>query len=153
MADQGQWFKLWCSALDDPHLDALSLDQWARWAKLGALVKRQGTDGKLLLVAPARTCLAMFHVTDFAALLSAFHGLPGVEIMVDEEITNGDVSGVTEAIVSFGNWAKYQGDYSTPRVRAHREKVKRLRGEERRGDEKRGEVEDRTTSKTGGSDA
>lgn len=152
MADQGQWFKLWCSALDDPHLDALSLDQWARWAKLGALVKRQGTDGKLLLVAPARTCLAMFQVTDFAALLRAFHVLPGVEISTDQEIQNDDVSTVTEAIVSFGNWSKYQGDYSTPRVRRHRDEVKRLRGEEKRGDKKRREVVDAPPRTQGGTE-
>src|SRR3989304_6152508 len=35
MADQGLWFKLWCSAATDPDLQNLSNADFARWAKFG----------------------------------------------------------------------------------------------------------------------
>lgn len=155
MADQGQWFKLWCSVLDDPDLDALDLEQFARWAKLGALVKRQGTDGVLVIRPPARVVLAMFQVPSFDALLSAFHGLPGVFVRrVESSVSNETESGVSYS-VSFVNWMKYQGDFSTPRVRSFRARqaeMKRLRGEEKRGDETRGEVVGAPPPISGGSD-
>jgi hypothetical protein len=136
VADLGQWFKLWCSALDDPDLDSLPLDQFARWAKLGALVKRQGTAGQLRLKSPGRVYLGMFQVPDFDALLDAFHALPGVCVRREKR----NIGNETSAIVSFRNWSKYQADLSTPRVRKFRE-MKRLRGEEKRlrGEERRGD--------------
>lgn len=156
MADQGQWFKLWCAALDDPDLDALSLEQFARWAKLGALVKRQGTDGTLSIREPARVFCAMFQVPDFPALQAAFHGLPGVAVRSEKgSVSNGNSVPVSFS-VSFDNWAKYQADLSTPRVRRWRERqaeMKRIRGEEMRGEEMRGEGGAPPPPISGGSDA
>lgn len=136
MADQGLWFKLWCSAVDDPALSNLSLEDFGRWAKLGAYVKRHGSDGAVTLLAPAPILCAMFDVAGFDALMCAFERLPNVTVWRAEP----PVSLVTTAVVSFVNWQKYQGDYSTPRVRKYRanETAKRRRDESRR-DEKRGE--------------
>src|SRR3990167_4705339 len=44
MADQGVWFKLWCSALADPDLSNLCLEDFARWAILGTYIKAHGTE-------------------------------------------------------------------------------------------------------------
>jgi hypothetical protein len=140
MADQGLWFKLWCSALDDPDLDNLELSDFARWVKLGALVKRHGTAGSLTLSPPARSMCAMFHVPDFDALMLVMTLLPHVHVRRE----NGAVSSETIATVSFHNWAKYQGDFSTRRVIKFRA-MKRSRGEEKRRDEMRGD-EKRSTS-------
>lgn len=134
MSDQGLWFKLWCAALDDPDLDNLDLCDFARWAKLGALVKRQGTGGSLTITPPARALCAMFQVPDFDTLVRCFSVLPHVSV----RRANGTVSSETNATVTFDNWWKYQGDYSTARVRKFRS-MKRSRGEERRGEEMRRE--------------
>lgn len=134
MADQGVWFKLWVSALSDPDLANLSLEDFARWTILGAYIKAHGQAGSLHLKAPARALCGLLRVQDFPALQGVLHRLPNVV----EETDNVAVSGETCSTVSFLNWSKYQGDYSTPRVRAMRE-MKRTRGEERRRDEKRGE--------------
>lgn len=132
MADQGLWFKLWCAALDDPDLDNLSLEDFGRWAKLGALVKRQGQDGSLTFSAPARALCALFQVERMDALLTAFSRLPNVTVRSE----NGERRDGTVATVSFANWAKYQGDYSTARTRRFRDRERfKRRGEETRRDE------------------
>lgn len=136
MADQGVWFKLWCSALSDPDLANLSLADFARWCILGTYIKAHGTAGELRLTAPARALSGLLQVGDFAALQEVFHRLPNVCMEKD----NSAVSSETVLIVSLRNWAKYQGDYSTHRVRKFREmKRSKRRGEEKRGEEKRGE--------------
>lgn len=132
MADQGLWFKLWCSTLDDPDLDNLELCDFARWAKLGVLVKRHGTAGTLRLAPPARALCAMFRVPDFEALVRCFMVLPHVTV----RRANGAVPDETVATVSFQNWLKYQGDFSTPRTRQFRQR-ERSRGEEKRREEMR----------------
>lgn len=129
MADQGVWFKLWCSALDDPDLDNLALEDFARWTKLGVLIKRQGTGGELRLTPPARGLCAMFQVPDYQALIAAFLRLPNVHIKGDEEHVAFETVAFVSCVVSFHNWAKYQGDFSTHRVTRWRQ-VKRLRREE-----------------------
>lgn len=134
MADQGVWFKLWCSALADPDLSNLSLEDFARWAILGTYIKAHGTAGALRLTAPARALSGLLQVGDFMALQEVFHRLPNV--VVEKE--NFTVSSETILTVSFRNWAKYQGDFSTPRVRKMREmKRSKRRGEEKRQEETR----------------
>ena len=117
MADLGVWFKLWCAALDDPDLDNLEIADFGRWAKLGAFVKQHGERGALLLKAPSRGLCVKFQVPDFDALVGAFQRLPGVVVRRDATA----VSDVTHTTVSFRNWAKYQVNASTPRVRKFRE--------------------------------
>ena len=133
MADQGVWFKLWISALADPDLANLSLEDFARWAILGTYIKAHGTDGMLRLTAPARALSGLLQVGDFVALQEVFLRLPNVRVEKD----NSTVSCETILTVSLRNWAKYQGDYSTFRVRKMREmKRSKRRGEEKRGEEK-----------------
>lgn len=137
MADQGIWFKLHCSALDDPDLDNLPVADFGRWAKLGAAVKRHGNSGHLRLSPPARALCALFQVDTFSDLMDAVSRLPHVHI---EEMQKPTVSHETVVVVSFENWLKYQGDFSSPRVRKFREmKRSKRRGEERRsrGEEKK----------------
>lgn len=134
MSDQGLWFKLWCSCLDDPDLSNLDITDFGRWAKLGAFVKRHGQAGEVVIRSPAKVCCALFQVPDFDALELGFMRLPNV--LVRRE--TGTVAGETILIVSFRNWRKYQGDLSTQRVKKFRE-MKRSRGEEKRREEMRGE--------------
>ena len=134
MADQGIWFKLYCSAIDDPDLDNLDISDFGRWCKLGAFIKRHGTDGELTITPPARALCAMFQVADFEQLIDRFNVLPHINLRRAEC----SVAGETNATVSFANWMKYQGDLSTQRVRKYRQ-MKRSRGEEKRGEEKREE--------------
>ena len=134
MADQGLWFKLWCASLDDPDLDNLPLEDFGRWCKLGAFIKRQGVAGSVALKPPCLTLCALFHVTDFDALMAVFHRLPHVTVRRGES----PVSSETIASVTFDNWARYQGDYSTHRVRRSRA-MKRIRGEETKEENKKRE--------------
>lgn len=129
MADGGSWFKLWCSALDDEALDNLPIEDFGRWAKLGAYVKRHGQAGSIVLRPPSRTLLAMLQLPTFEAMLHFFSMLPNVAC---------SVSGETIATVSFNNWQRYQGDLSTSRVHRFRarETVQKRR-EEKREDQKR----------------
>lgn len=120
MGDQGRWFKLWVSALGDPSLDALPIAQFGRWAKLGAYVKAHGVGGTVVIVSPASTLVSMLQCRDFDDMISHIQKLPNVTVSLG-----------TNTTVTFANWMKYQGDFSTERVRKFR-KVKRLRREEKR---------------------
>lgn len=132
MADQGLWFKLWCSADDDPDLDNLDIADFGRWCKLGLQVKAHGTDGTLVLRAPGRSLCAKFQVPDFDALVATIGRFPHVLVRRHTD----PVSPETVVTVTFRNWAKYQGDFSTGRVRRFRQ-MKRSRGEEKRREETR----------------
>jgi hypothetical protein len=129
-ADQGLWWKLWASALDDPDLDNLDIADFGRFCKLGAFVKRHGQAGVVAIRGPARALCTTFQVVDFDAFHVALQRLPSIKVRRD----NGLVAGETVLTVAFDNWWKYQGDLSTPRVRRHRQ-VKRSRGEEKRREE------------------
>lgn len=134
MADQGLWWKLWCSALDDPGLDNLPIGDFGRYCKLGAFMKRHGVAGSVTIDPPARALCAMFQVPDFDTLIACFRVLPGVYLRRAQS----PVSLETNATVSFANWQRYQGDLSTHRVKRFRQ-MKRSRGEEKRREEKRRE--------------
>lgn len=136
MADLGQWWKLWVNALDDPDLDNLDIADFGRWAKLGTFVKAHGTSGSLRLEAPCRTLCSKLQVTDWPTLLTTIERLPGVELSTElstpfhETVTvkkqaikakKRVVSSETIVMFHFRNWSKYQGDFSTSRVRKHRE--------------------------------
>ena len=125
MADLGRWFKLWCSVLNDPELMNLDIADFGRWAKLGVLVKEQGTEGAIVLFPPAKPLCLQLGVKDFSALIRAIRRLPHLT-----------VSGETNATVTFSNWLKYQGDFSTNRVRRYRQRETA----KKRRDEKREEV-------------
>jgi len=147
MADQGIWFKLHCSALDDPDLDNLDIANFGRWAKLGAYIKRQGTDGVLTVNAPARALCGMLQVDNFDALKRSIIELPHVHVEEMKERNGQDRS----LLISFSNWAKYQGDYSSYRTARYRqrERIKR-RGEETRS--RRDKIPSPTSPQTSSSD-
>ncbi len=132
MADQGRWYKLWCSALDDPDLDNLSIADFGRWAKLGTFIKAQGNKGSITLKPPARSLCAMMQVESFDGLIECIKRLPHCLVRGDE---NSTVSNETIVTVTFSNWTKYQGDFSTDRVVKHRQ----MKRSKRRGEEKRRE--------------
>lgn len=138
MSDQGIWYKLWCSALDDPDLDNLPIADFGRWAKFGAFVKKHGTGGVIELSAPARALCAVLQVENFAALCAALARLPNISLAV---------TGVTGATVTFRNWQYFQGDNSIERVRKFRERVTANVTDKKRREEKRRE-EKRTSTNT-----
>lgn len=129
MADQGRWFKLWVTADDDLHLSNLSLDDFARWCLFGIWLKKHGTDGSVSLVSPCNALMQKFRVDSFDAVLDVLRKFP-----------NCSVSLGTNPTVTWDNWAKYQGDFSSDRVRKFRDvKRSKKRREERRREEKREE--------------
>ena len=135
MSDQGIWFKLHRSALDDPDLDNLPIADFGRWAKLGTFIKVHGEGGIIHLKSPSRTLCAKLQVGTFEDLLEHVSCMPGVML---ERREKRDATGVTSATVTYKNWNKYQGDFSRDRM-AKLRLVRRSRGEEKRREEKRGE--------------
>ena len=127
MADNGQWFKLWIGADEDPDLGDFSLENFGRWCKFGLYLKKYGTGGTIKLKSPCLPLQHKFQVDTFDGVISVIKGFP-----------NCDVTCVTDAIVTWKNWSKYQGDNSAERVRRFRQNVTpKKRGEERRREEKR----------------
>jgi len=137
MADQGKWYKLWCSALDDQDLENLSLENWARWVRLGAYIKKHGKGGRLIFKSPATALQNIFRVTSFDGLINIIKVLPnyalniqlegGKETHLEGKIPSSHLpSLVTNANVTYKikchNWYKYQGDMSVDRMRKHRAK-------------------------------
>lgn len=134
MADQGKWFKLWESALDDPDLENLSIHQWFCWVRFGVYVKKHGKNGKIRLRSPALALINIMRLESFSAVVSMLKSFPNYTF---EEGQN-ETANVTNANVTYNfickNWSKYQGDYSTDRTRKWRSKgtVNVTRQEERR---------------------
>jgi hypothetical protein len=127
MADQGRWFKVWTSILDDPHFQELALEDIGRWVLLGAMTKFVGTDGVLNFRGVRRVCEVLR--CPRTELQSVIERLPNVSLTVSiEEGTS--VNG--EFTVTFKNWTKYQLDSTVA------ERVKALRYKRRR-DKKRKE--------------
>lgn len=140
MAENGRWFKLWTTVITDPDLSNLSLENFARWCKLGAYIKLHGDNGKVK-IQDSIMVRAMFQVDLFEHLISAFRALPNIII---ESVTD-----VTVVNVTFKNWQKYQGDFSNDRVKKHRESksytgngLEEKRREEKRQEEIRGVVDE-----------
>jgi hypothetical protein len=76
MADQGRWFKLWCSAATDPDLSNLSLEDFARWCLVGVYLKEHGDEGKVILRPPATALRRQLRLPSFTALVDAFRRFP-----------------------------------------------------------------------------
>ena len=132
MADSGRWFKLWCSSVGDPDLDSLDIADFGRWAKLGAYIKEHGSDGEITLTEPARVIVSMLQLSSFQGVIDAARRFKNVTVSIE---TNEPVS----IFIKYENWFKYQGDFSTDRVRKHRAKKAENETAKKRGEEKRGE--------------
>ncbi len=136
MADQGRWFKLWCSALQDPDLLNLSLEDFARWCILGCLIKVHGSDGNLRVQPPATLLQQAFRVATFEDVIACIARFPHVQIRRD----GGSDDDVTMPVtVTFDNWRKYQVDSSAERMRAKRARDQRGVTIKKRREEKRRE--------------
>ena len=132
MADQGRWFKLWVTADDDPDLSCLSLEDFARWCLFGIYLKKHGTDGVVTIHDPCPALVSRFRSRDYADAVDTIRKFP-----------NCAVTGETKLTVTWRNWSKYQGDFSTDRVARFRQRVTdKKRREEKRREEKRGESKD-----------
>src|SRR3990167_3302543 len=139
MADQGRWFKLWVTAAYDPDLGSLSLEDFARWCLFGVYLKTHGTEGSVSLSDPALPVQNLFRVSSFECVLSVLRKFPNCAL---HPVTNSTVSYKVE----WANWLKYQGDFSSDRVKRHREKVREVKRSKRRREEKRGEEKKRPPS-------
>lgn len=130
MADNGRWFKLWTTAPYDPHLANFSLEDFARWCLFGCYLKTHGQDGILKITPPAISLQQLFRVTNYDIIIDIIRKFPSCKI--DDH--------VTDAIVTWQNWLKYQGDWSNDRVAKFRESVTpKKRREEKRKEEIRKE--------------
>lgn len=130
MADQGIWFKLWCSALDDPDLDNLDISDFGRWAKLGAYIKRHGSSGTLTFSPPCRALLSYLQCVTVEVLLECISHMPNVTVTCETNPT------VTYKI-EWQKWEKYQGDNSAHRVKKFRDKKRESVTAKKRREEKR----------------
>lgn len=122
MADQGKWFKLWCSALDDNDLENLSIHEWFCWARLGAYIKKHGKEGKIVFSSPARALMNLFRVADFPTALDIIKRFPSCKLGERSFTVTGETSSTVTVDVEYLNWLKYQGDFSNDRVRKFRDK-------------------------------
>ncbi|MEN6537940.1 MAG: hypothetical protein ABFD60_07920 [Bryobacteraceae bacterium] len=137
MGDNGRWFKLWCSCVGDPGLDTLSIADFGRWAKLGAIIKEHGTDGKLVVYSPARSVCAALQLDSFDALVTCVSMFPNVQMRRENSTVSPETFPTVSFTIEYCNWSKYQGDFSTPRVRRFREKTMEMKRSKRRREEKR----------------
>jgi len=156
MADQRPWWKLWVSALSDDDLMALSLEDFARWAMLGAHLKLHGEGGSMTCSRPGQALAKLWRVSGHAlatastsprweACLAVARRLPGVVV----EVITTSPDGLPESIrVSMKNWKKYQEDSS-----AERTKEWRRRQRERDGTSSSHSDADKRHNKTDGDDA
>ena len=138
MADQGKWFKLWCSSLNDPDLGNLDIADFGRWVKFGLFLKVHGTKGKIHIEPPAKVLCSHLQVENFDALKKCFKCFPNCQITRDDDVTIDVTEGVT---VSFKNWFKYQIDSSTERMRRKRMKDASFVTTKKRREEKRRDKE------------
>ena len=148
MADQGKWFKLWESALDDQDLENLSIHQWFCWARFGAYLKKHGKDGKIRLRAPATALINLFRLPSFSDVIDAIKSFPNYVVIDSKNETIASVSLETIESVTYEikciNWSKYQSDYSTDRVRSWRQnRHHKNKANETLQEEKRRDVEEK----------
>lgn len=122
MADQGKWFKLWNSAIEDADLENLELDDWARWAKLGAYIKAHGNEGQVNFPYPYRKLLNMFRLPTIEAAKVVLKRFPNVCVGEREVTVSPETDRNVTLEIIFTNWFKYQGDFSSDRVRKFRDK-------------------------------
>lgn len=147
MADQGKWFKLWNAAIEDADLENLELEDWARWAKLGAYIKAHGTDGKIRFPFPFRKLLDIFRTDQIEHAKVILKRFPNVYVGEREVTVTSVTSSNVTLEIEYQNWFKYQGDFSGDRVRKFRDKKRHhvTAQEEKRS---RRDVEEKRTEDT-----
>jgi len=118
VADQGRWFKLWISALSDPDLRNLSLEDFGRWCAFGAYLKEQGQEGRLSVRSPAVALQELFRLPHFEAVVKVLESFPNCTVRVTPHVTNAFVT----LNIAWANWQKYQVDNSAERTKKWRER-------------------------------
>lgn len=122
MADQRPWWKLWVSALGDDDLESLTLENWARWARLGAHLKLHGEGGAMTCRRPGRALAKLWRTPRWESMLALARTLPGVFI----EVVSTDPDGAPNTVrIGMKNWKKYQEDNSAERTRNYRNRKRR----------------------------
>ena len=132
MADNGRWFKLWVNSITDNRLASLPNELWAVWAKFGTYVKCHGQDGEITLTKPEKMLCSIMQCDSFECLINAIKCFPNVTVSL---VTNDIVS----YKIKYENWFKYQGDFSTDRVKKFRAKNRKSETPKKRREEKRRE--------------
>jgi len=133
VSDQGRWFKVWVSILDDLDFQDLSLEDIGRWTLLGALTKLVGEQGRLPINGSGRKLCELLRVDTMDDVKACINRLPNVSF--EEGKTR-----YGARVVTWRNWLKYQVDGSVA------QRMKTLRSK-RRGDEKRGDETSTTPSR------
>lgn len=147
MADQGKWFKLWCSSLHDESLENLSLEDWARWARLGAYIKEHGRDGMIRFSPPYRALMNLFRVSTLEAAKLALNEFPNCTLGERNLTVSPGTVGPVSLEIEFTNWHKFQADLSSTRVRNFRSR-KRQRETIQEEKRSRREVEEKRLTTT-----
>jgi hypothetical protein len=122
VADQGKWFKLWESALDDLDLENLTVHEWFCWARFGVYMKKHGKDGKIRLRSPARALTNLFRTDTFDAAIETLKRFPNCNVGERKLTVSPETFSTVTYEVEVLNWHKYQGDFSSDRVRKFRDK-------------------------------
>lgn len=122
MADQGKWFKLWCSSLHDQELQNLELDDWARWAMLGTYIKEHGKEGKIRFEYPYRALLTLFRLGSITDAVRTIKRFPNYTLGERNVTVSPETNATVSLEIEITNWHKYQGDLSSTRVRNFRAK-------------------------------
>jgi hypothetical protein len=130
MADNGRWFKLWCSCAFDQDLDNLAIDDFGRWCKLGAYIKEHGRSGKIKLKSPSKTICSALQVSTYDDLINKLKILPNITV---QNTCENETLACVSHFIEFDNWRKYQENLSTDRVHKFRQnETHKKRGEEKR---------------------
>lgn len=151
MSDQARWLKLWGSALGDPHLENLSLENWARYIRLMLYTKCHGKMGKIRFPYPFQALKSLFRLDDEETVISILKAFPNVIFRRFKRNGENIVTDTKETIdIVFLNWHKYQVDSSNERVRRFRQRksFKSNTAEEKRREESN---DDTSTSRAAGS--
>lgn len=142
MSDQAAWCKLWTSALDDSDLENLSIHEWFCWARFIPYMRKHGREGKIRLRAPGTALINLFRVPSFDAVIEMIRMFPNYAIGDAEPAVSGETVLKQTYSVECKNWSRFQGDFSTHRVREFRAKKQQNETPKKRSRSRR-EVEEK----------
>ena len=127
MADQLPWWKLWTSVLTDDAMQALSLEDFARWCFLGVWLRQHGDGGSGVISRSSHALTRAWRSRNWTSVMVILQRLPNVSV----EVLEVDPSGEPIALrVAMANWRKYQEESSTQRTRAWRERKRKGDGQQ-----------------------